>query len=287
MINLHTHTNKSLDGVLDVNDVLNICEQNNISYVSITDHDTCDAYKDIKDNNFTGTLIYGIEADALIGKETYDILCYGFNLKNVSEWAKNKYTTIEERQTIIFNELKQISKKQNICLDESTPYNPKEEYAHAAIFRMLDNSFKEKYNLTKISDLYRESTINKDFPLYIDMSILWPTIEEVRNVIHENRGLIFLAHPFKYGKKDVNELLKEALSYIDGIEVYNGNTDEEVKFLYDFAKENNLLMSCGSDFHSTENHNDIIVQINDKLEQEIVDWINNNPNKEKNLFKSF
>ena len=279
MINLHTHTNKSLDGVLDVNDVLNICEENNISYVSITDHDTCDAYKDIKDNNFTGTLIYGIEADALIGKETYDILCYGFNLKNVSEWAKNKYTTIEERQTIIFNELKQISKKQNIYLDESTPYNPKEEYAHAAIFRMLDISFKEKYNLTKISDLYRESTINKDFPLYIDMSILWPTIEEVRNVIHENGGLIFLAHPFKYGKKDVNELLKEALSYIDGIEVYNGNTDEEVKFLYDFAKENNLLMSCGSDFHSTENHNDIIVQINDKLEQEIVDWINNNPNK--------
>ena len=279
MINLHTHTNKSLDGVLDVNDVLNICEENNISYVSITDHDTCDAYKDIKDNNFTGTLIYGIEADALIGKETYDILCYGFNLKNVSEWAKNKYTTIEERQTIIFNELKQISKKQNIYLDESTPYNPKEEYAHAAIFRMLDNSFKEKYNLTKISDLYRESTINKDFPLYIDMSILWPTIEEVRNVIHENGGLIFLAHPFKYGKKDVNELLKEALSYIDGIEVYNGNTDEEVKFLYDFAKENNLLMSCGSDFHSTENHNDIIVQINDKLEQEIIDWINNNPNK--------
>ena len=279
MINLHTHTNKSLDGVLDVNDVLNICEENNISYVSITDHDTCDAYKDIKDNNFTGTLIYGIEADALIGKETYDILCYGFNLKNVSEWAKNKYTTIEERQTIIFNELKQISKKQNIYLDESTPYNPKEEYAHAAIFRMLDNSFKEKYNLTKISDLYRESTINKDFPLYIDMSILWPTIEEVRNVIHENGGLIFLAHPFKYGKKDVNELLKEALSYIDGIEVYNGNTDEEVKFLYGFAKENNLLMSCGSDFHSTENHNDIIVQINDKLEQEIVDWINNNPNK--------
>ena len=279
MINLHTHTNKSLDGVLDVNDVLNICEENNISYVSITDHDTCDAYKDIKDNNFTGTLIYGIEADALIGKETYDILCYGFNLKNVSEWAKNKYTTIEERQTIIFNELKQISKKQNIYLDESTPYNPKEEYAHAAIFRMLDNSFKEKYNLTKISDLYRESTISKDFPLYIDMSILWPTIEEVRNVIHENGGLIFLAHPFKYGKKDVNELLKEALSYIDGIEVYNGNTDEEVKFLYDFAKENNLLMSCGSDFHSTENHNDIIVQINDKLEQEIIDWINNNPNK--------
>lgn len=279
MINLHTHTNHSLDGVLDVNDVLNICEENNISYVSITDHDTCDAYKDIKDNDFTGILIYGIEVDALIGKETYDILCYGFDLESVGKWAKNKYTTIEERQTKIFNELKQICEKQNIFLNESTPYNSKEEYAHAAVFRMLDNSFKEKYNLTNISDLYRESTLNEAFPLYMDMSIVWPTIEETRDVIHKNGGLIFLAHPFKYGSKDVNELLKVALPYIDGIEVYNENTDGEVKSLYDFAKENNLLMSCGSDFHGSKNHNNINVQISDEIKQEIINWINSNPNK--------
>lgn len=279
MINLHTHTNKSLDGVLDINELLNICEKNNIRYVSITDHDTCDAYKDIEDNNFTGTIISGIEADALIGKETYDILCYGFNLEKISKWAKEQYTTIEERQTKIFNVLKQICEKQNVSLDESTPYNPKEEYAHAAIFRMLDSNFKEKYNLTKIDDLYRESTINEEFPLYMDMSIVWPTIEEVRDIIHENSGLIFLAHPFKYGNKDVNELLNGALPYIDGIEVHNGNTDEEVKFLYNFAKENNLLMSCGSDFHGTDYHNDISVQINDEIEQEITNWINSNPNK--------
>jgi len=279
MINLHTHTNKSLDGILDVNEVLNICEENNISYVSITDHDTCDAYKDIKDNNYTGTLITGIEADALIGKETYDILCYGFDLESVSKWAKEQYTTIEERQTKIFNILKQICEEQKIFLDESTPYNPKEEYAHAAIFRMLDSNFKEKYNLTRIDDLYRESTINEEFPLYMDMSIVWPTIEEVRDIIHENGGLIFLAHPFKYGNKDANELLKGALPYIDGIEVHNGNTDEETKLLYNFAKENNLLMSCGSDFHGTDYHNDIIVQINDEIEQEITNWINSNPNK--------
>lgn len=141
MINLHTHTNHSLDGVLDINEVLNICEENNISYVSITDHDTCDAYKEIKDAIYTGTIINGIEVDALIGKETYDILCYGFNLENVSKWAKEQYTTIEERQTKIFNVLKQICKDNNIALDETTPYNPKTEYAHAAIFRMLNNSF--------------------------------------------------------------------------------------------------------------------------------------------------
>ena len=101
MINLHIHTNKSLDGVFDINEVLNMCEKNEISYVSITDHDTCDAYKEIKNNNFTGKIVTGIEADALIGKETYDILCYGFELENVSKWAKDRFTTIEERQTKI------------------------------------------------------------------------------------------------------------------------------------------------------------------------------------------
>lgn len=279
MINLHTHTNHSLDGVLDVNGVLNICEENNISYVSITDHDTCDAYKDIKENNFRGTIIYGMEADALIGKETYDILCYGFDLENVSKWAKEQYTTTQERQTKIFNVLKQICEEKDINLDETTPYNPKEEYAHAAIFRMLNDSFKEKYNLTKISDLYRESTINEDFPLYMDMSIVWPTIEEVRDVIHENGGLIFLAHPFKYGKKDVKELLSQALPYIDGIEIYNENTEEETNFLYNFAKENNLLISCGSDFHGTDYHNDINVNITDEMQKEIIGWIEKNSNK--------
>ena len=275
MINLHTHTNKSLDGVLDVNEVLNICEENDISYVSITDHDTCDAYKDIKTNNFTGTLISGIEADALIGKETYDILCYGFDLENVSKWAKEQYTTIEERQTKIFNILKQICEKQNISLDESTPYNPKEEYAHGAIFRMLDDDFKEKYNLTRIGDLYRESTINEDFPLYMDMSIVWPTIEEIKNVIHENGGLIFLAHPFKYGNKEVNELLNQALPYIDGIEVYNNTSKEETEFLYNFAKENNLLVSCGSDFHGNDYYKEIKVNIKAETQEEIIKWINN------------
>ena len=279
MINLHIHTNHSLDGVLDVNEVLKTCEENNIRYVSITDHDTCDAYKDIKDNNFTGTIISGIEADALIGKETYDILCYGFDLENVGNWAKKQYTTIEERQTKIFNILKQICEEKGIILDETTPYNSKEEYAHGAIFRMLDDSFKEQYNLTRIGDLYRESTINEDFPLYMDMSIVWPTIEEVRNIIHENGGLIFLAHPFKYGNKDANELLNQALPYIDGIEVYNENTDEETKFLYDFAKANNLLMSCGSDFHGDEYHNDVNVNITNEIQEEIVNWINDNTNK--------
>ena len=51
MINLHLHTNKSLDGRFDINQVIDLCEKENINYISITDHDTCDAYSDIKNYN--------------------------------------------------------------------------------------------------------------------------------------------------------------------------------------------------------------------------------------------
>ena len=140
---------------------------------------------------------------------------------------------------------------------------------------MLDNSFKEQYNLTKIGDLYRESTINEDFPLYMDMSIVWPTIEELRDIIHENGGLIFLAHPYKYGNKEVKDLLNKAIPYIDGIEIYNENTEEEIEYLYNYAKNNNLLMSCGSDFHGNNYHNEIKVNLKEEIQEEIINWINN------------
>ena len=273
MINLHLHTNKSLDGRFDINQVIDLCEKENINYISITDHDTCDAYSDIKNYNNV-KIIPGIEADALIGKETYDILCYGFDIDRINDWSKKQYTSIEERQTKIFNALKEICFKKNISLNENVPYSPKDEYAHAAIYRMLDDSFKEEYNLTKVGDLYRESTINEEFPLYLDMSIVWPRIEDLRDIIHEAGGLIFLAHPYRYGEKDVDELLNLALPFIDGIEVYNENTLEEVNHLYKFSKDNNLLVSCGSDFHGNERHNDIKVNLDEKIQEEIIYWVN-------------
>ena len=272
MINLHLHTNKSLDGRLDINQVIDLCGKEKINYISITDHDTCDAYNDIKDYNGV-KIVSGIEADALIGKETYDILCYGFDLDKINDWSKKQYTSIEERQTKIFNALKDVCIHKNINLNEDVPYSPNDEYAHAAIYRMLDDDFKEKYDLTRVSDLYRESTINEEFPLYLDMSIVWPRIEVLRDIIHEAGGLIFLAHPYRYGEKDVDDLLNQALPYVDGIEVYNENTLEEVNYLYNFVKDNNLLMSCGSDFHGNDKHNDIEVKLDEKIQEEIISWV--------------
>ena len=287
-INLHMHSKYSLDAALDINDILNKCFKEGISYLSITDHDTCNTYLDLDKNKIkgNGTLIYGMEADALINNVAYDILCYGFELEKVMKWANMQYETIESRQEKIYKKLIEICKEKKIPLDNSILYNPKKEFAHAAIFRKLNaetsnREFLDKYNINNLSDLYRASTMDKNFPLYMDISFIWPKIETLKKVINENGGKIFLAHPYKYCKGIiVDEVLDSCLPFIDGIEICNEPKNlKEVEYLYKYAKENNLLVSAGSDFHGSKKHNKLEVYLNKDMEKDILDWISKVPGK--------
>ena len=286
-INLHTHSKHSLDGNLDINEIIKQCLENNITYISITDHDNCDTYKDLDLNKINNkcTLVYGMEADAIIDNVTYDILCYGFELDNVSAWAKNQYGTIESRQRKIYNKLAEECNSLNLKLDDTTPYNSEKEFAHAAIYRMLyetkeGKSFLEKYNVSNVNDFYRLSTMDKNFPLYIDMNIVWPTIEELSKIIRENKGKLFLAHPYKYAKGlNVDEILNKCSKYVDGIEISNEpENKEEVEYLYEYAKKNNLLVCAGSDYH-TNKDNLNVEYLTEEMENDIINWINEIPGK--------
>lgn len=271
-INLHTHSNCSLDGEYSANELLEILKKEKFDIVSITDHDTCEAYKQInkcKDIK----IINGIEADAIVNDHTYDFLCYGFNLENVYNYASLKYETVDKRQKKIFDALVKLCREKEIQLNDINSYNPLVEYAHAALYRMIDKNFLGRYNITSISDLYRLSTANKDFPLYIDMHIVWPDIIELLNIIHDNNGKVFLAHPYRYNKP-VIEVLNEVKDYVDGIEVCNNPKDkEEVEFLYKFAVDNNLLVSCGSDYHGDNRYSMDCNYLNDEMIQSILTWI--------------
>lgn len=281
--NLHTHSNHSLDAIPNINEIINMGFNNNINYISITDHDNCDAYLELDKSKIEkhGTLIYGMEADAVINNVTYDILCYGFNLEPVTIWAKEQYGTIGSRQVKIYEKLVELCNNLNLEFDHSIPYNPDKEFAHAAIYRMLESnskniSFLNKYELNNVSDLYRRSTMDPNFPLYIDMTIVWPTIKELTKIIHENGGKTFLAHPYRYAKTDnVLNILNSCYKYVDGIEIYNNPKDfDEVKYLYNFAKSHNLLVSAGSDFHGNDKHNIIDVDIlPTEMQEDIESWI--------------
>lgn len=145
-INLHMHSNHSLDGKLSPNEVINKALASEITYLSITDYDNCYAYLELALNNTlnSGTLVYGMKADTIINDVTYDILCYGFELENVRTWTREQYGIVATRQVKIYRNLVEKCKSLKLVLAESVPYNPEEKFAHAAIFRMLNISLKNK-----------------------------------------------------------------------------------------------------------------------------------------------
>lgn len=270
-INMHVHSNYSLDGEYDVNSLIDILKEKGFEVISITDHNSCGVYKDIKTESIK--IVPGLEADAIINNQTYDFLCYDFDVETVSKYVTNQYGTVEQRQQKIFNKLIDICNQNKIDLIDIDTYNPSEEYAHFALFRMIDKTFLDKYNIIYPGDLYRLSTMDKSFPLYIDMHLVWPDIKELQNIIHNNGGKIFLAHPYRYNQS-VEKVLNDVRDYVDGIEICNNPKDEkEVEYLYKFAKENNLLVSCGSDYHGDQKYSIECDYLTEDMIKDVLSWI--------------
>ena len=65
MVDMHMHTLYS-DGDKTVEEVLKMCEEKKLEYISITDHNTCKQYEDeaLNKNIFTGKIIKGAEMNA-------------------------------------------------------------------------------------------------------------------------------------------------------------------------------------------------------------------------------
>lgn len=79
MIDLHIHSTNS-DGTDSVQEILQKAQSLNLDYISITDHDTCDGYKELEKIDipkyYAGKVIPGIEIKCAYGthiKKYYDI----------------------------------------------------------------------------------------------------------------------------------------------------------------------------------------------------------------------
>lgn len=76
-VNLHIHTTCS-DGKGNYNQILNSAKKKNYKLISITDHNTIDAHKNIQDN----ILLTGVEFDCWFGYVFIHLLAYGIDIKH-------------------------------------------------------------------------------------------------------------------------------------------------------------------------------------------------------------
>ena len=118
MIDLHIHTTYS-DGDKTVAEILKMCEEKKLEYISLTDHDTCKQYNDkaLKDNNiFSGKIIKGTELHAVFQKKNIEILAYDIDTEVINNWCDKYYSEdkLKEQQKILFKRLLDIADKHGI-----------------------------------------------------------------------------------------------------------------------------------------------------------------------------
>lgn len=93
MIDLHTHTKHS-DGSSSTEELLKAAEQQGLSTLSITDHNTIAAYNDLKDYGtrtlFKGKIITGVEITTTYKGEVIEVLGYNFDIKKMQELLEKK-----------------------------------------------------------------------------------------------------------------------------------------------------------------------------------------------------
>lgn len=247
LVDFHMHSIYS-DGVKSPEELLRHALDCNLSMMALTDHDEIDGIKALRtaqeqlDPEKTIKFINGCEFSADYKDKSIHILGYRFDetnkeLRDFIEYFKSKR---EER-------IDEIIRRCNnagyfISKDELLKKFPKTQaYGRPHIGQLLIDGGYAK----DINDVFKD-ILRKDSPCYVPKVKI--EVPYIIDIIHKAGGLAVMAHP-KLVTSD--EYVVEMLAYdFDGMEVYHTkHNDDDVKRYKALAKEHNLFITGGSDFH--------------------------------------
>lgn len=238
----HIHTTAS-DGCFTPLQILEQAVIAGLTNIAITDHDTIDgclsmqAYVPANLN-----VISGIEINTNHLQTEVHILGYGFDLGNVTlkcqlrELAQRRLLRvkriIEKITALGYN----INMKDVLAVASSASVVGRPHVAQALIV---------KGYFANVSSVF-ETLLAHGRPGYEPYHKLTP--QDAISLIRNSGGLAILAHPGLIGNDDlVREIIPLGL---DGLEVYYPqHTETMVNNYCDLAKQYNLLVTGGSDFH--------------------------------------
>lgn len=269
MVDLHMHTTNS-DGTDTVEETLKKAENLKLDYISITDHDTCKGYEELKkidiDKIYSGKIIKGIELKCLYKERTVDVLGYNIDIEKMNKWLSTFYKD-KSRATIQmknFNFLYEKCKEMGITMSkkEDIIWNPEVDWASVKIYddfkKYSENESKFPEDLwNDFSTFTRKYCADLHYPLYIDRTGDYPSLEEAIRAIKEADGLVFMPHIFIYKWVPTEERYKFVEEIVqnyevDGFECYYPDFSEEQKeYILNLCDKKGLYKSGGSDSHGT------------------------------------
>ena len=242
-VDFHVHTTSS-DGVISPTEVVQRAHRNNVKYLAITDHDTLSGLNEAFEESlkYNITLIPGIELSTQHNNESIHIL--GFfkddsykNEELIEELSKIKDHRIVRAKRIVHK----LKGTFNIEVNFDKIFkDAKDTIARPHIAREI---IKCGYPYT-VDEVF-DNFIGKSCKAYVP-TLKLSTIDGLK-LLKKYNALVFLAHPKLIFNSNINEFLEMNFNGLESI--YYQNTDEENHKFIKLANENNLLISCGSDFH--------------------------------------
>lgn len=288
-IDLHIHTNKS-DGLLSPIEIIDEAKKRHVQTIAIADHDSVEAYTDevyeyAKKNEIE--LITAVEISTRTKKCGIHVL--GYNIDVNDEYLKESLNKIRNaRHDYLHNVAKKLKDMNYILNVNKLDLIDAVTKAHIAM-DVISNKKNEKELLEQFGHIpskgeFIESIMNENCPAYVKKETATP--KEAAEIIRKAGGKVVLAHPVAYVHED-NLTLNEILEIIydmnaDGLEANYIYTDRnntiinEISKWNKLAKDNNLFVTIGSDFHMKDgNHAEIGLEnvgvvLDDKIINEIL-----------------
>lgn len=265
-IDLHMHT-KFSDGELSPKEIIDEAVKNKVNIISITDHDTtdaycCELYEYAKSKNID--LINGVEISTKIKKCGIHVLGYNFDVNDIN--LKNNLSKLRNaRHDYLFevaDKLKDLGYYINIKelnkIDSVTK-------AHIAL-DVIENEINfdllmKNFGYIPNKGNFIETIMNESCPAFVEKKTCSP--KEASEFIRKAGGKVILAHPVAYYYEDglsddnIQEIINEMKP--DGIEAYyiyynrNDIKINDIDKWVNFTKKQNLFYTIGSDFHKISN----------------------------------
>ena len=244
---LHSHTTAS-DGRLSSAELVEKARQENLTALAVTDHDTVEGIDAARDEAARHSekvieIIAGVEVSANYEDASVHVL--GLFVRHDEPWLVEFFAAARERRIERIHRILAKLDAVGIHIEAEDVFAKsthgtvgRPHVAEVLMDRGVVSSFSEAF------DRY----LGHDAPAYVGYEKV--TLRDATDLIRRAGGVASLAHPGLLGR---DELIPKMVEHgLQALEVYHSDHPPELAARYlETAKRLELLISGGSDFHST------------------------------------
>ncbi|PNV61519.1 phosphatase [Clostridium sp. chh4-2] len=261
-IDLHMHSNISLDGEFTPDQLAKLCYENHIKTAALTDHNSVRGVDKMKQaaENYGIQIIPGIELDCICEELDLHLLGYGIDITD-QRFADNETYILKQKQS---NSVQTM----DLLLQAGIAFDPEKVMALSRDGVVIGETIAEvalqderNFNNPLMKPYYpggsRSSNPYVNFfwdfcsqgkTAFIPVSYI--TVEEAIELVRSTGGVSVIAHPGAMVKRDEEKIAYMVECGVTGIEVYSSyHSEDDIRYYREIAEKYHLIQTVGSDFH--------------------------------------